>query len=373
MNTWIKRGLQTALLAGGLLTAGVGTAAADENDLSADVFGVTATVPVDDGSVAQTPVITGHGDRTTVEDGEAGTTVPANTNTEEGTTVLDEGEGGASAPVYVREADDSVPDRGGPVDATVPANTSGGGEPGTTISMPVPSDEADVPGDGDGGTDASAEMSGPLGSEVGGDVDGTAPGRDTDTDTAPGTVVELPASLENGEPTVVVLPLPQPGAGGDAAPGVGLDVREPELPGTDDGGNGSDDAPGGLRMVVDVADGGSDGDGSAGNESGAGAGGSDGAPGSTGASASGTVDSTEGDAPAAGLDAAGLEAAGDGLPGSASDEPSSGECITVPGAMQPAGSTGPAFAGTPVLAGALGLVLGLMLAGARTRRWSYRS
>ena len=47
MNVWMKRGLQTALFTGGLLAAGTGLAAADDN-----VVAVTVPVTVTDNALA---------------------------------------------------------------------------------------------------------------------------------------------------------------------------------------------------------------------------------------------------------------------------------------------------------------------------------
>ena len=85
MNRWVHRGLRTALLTGGLLAAGVGVAAADENDLTADLLGATATVPVRDGTVLGTPVVTGTGEDLTVGSAAGdGVQLPIDTNTAPG-------------------------------------------------------------------------------------------------------------------------------------------------------------------------------------------------------------------------------------------------------------------------------------------------
>lgn len=50
MQTWAKRGLQTALVTGGLLMLGTGIASADENvnpDTPASPLDLNATVPLD--------------------------------------------------------------------------------------------------------------------------------------------------------------------------------------------------------------------------------------------------------------------------------------------------------------------------------------
>jgi hypothetical protein len=114
MHSWIQRGLRTALLTGGFLAVGAGVAAADENDLTADLLGVTATVPVVDDAVVQTPVLTGHGGNTTIGSGTGGgIELPVDTNTVPGTTVLgSDGTGGVSVPVRVVEPPTARPTRG---------------------------------------------------------------------------------------------------------------------------------------------------------------------------------------------------------------------------------------------------------------------
>ena len=130
MNRWVQRGLRTALLTGGLLAAGAGVASADENDLTADVLGATATVPVQDGAVVGTPVVTGTGGDLTVG-GDDALSLPVDTDTEPGTTALgQDGYGGVSVPVRVTEAADAAPDPGDGLTVTVPVNTSGGGTAG---------------------------------------------------------------------------------------------------------------------------------------------------------------------------------------------------------------------------------------------------
>src|SRR3954451_7451794 len=139
MNRWVQRGLSTALLTGGFLAVGAGVATADENDLTADLLGITATVPVADEAVIHTPVLTGHGGNTTVGSGTGGgIELPVNTNTTPGTTVLGtDGTGGVSVPVRVVEATDDPPATEDGLTVTVPVNTSGGGAAGTTITVPI--------------------------------------------------------------------------------------------------------------------------------------------------------------------------------------------------------------------------------------------
>ncbi|SNR79868.1 hypothetical protein [Blastococcus mobilis] len=218
MNGWVKRGLRTALLTGGFLAAGVGVAAADENDLTADLLGVTATVPVQDGAVAEAPVVTGTGQDLAVG-AEDGLRLPVDTDTAPGTTVHDDaGTGGLSAPVRVTEAEDRAPDPADGLTVTVPMNTSGGGSAGTTVTAPIVTGNVGGVLDGD-----------PLtGGEVHVDLDGPVTSGPTDAGlvldladtvtigdsgaTARDTVLEVPVSLDGDAPSTVDVPVP--GAGG---------------------------------------------------------------------------------------------------------------------------------------------------------------
>ncbi|MGY1592993.1 hypothetical protein ACI79D_13520 [Geodermatophilus sp. SYSU D00708] len=217
MNSWVHRGLRTALLTGGLLAAGAGVAAADENDVTADVLGVTATVPVEDGTVLRTPVVTGTGENLTVGD-EAGDglTLPVDTNTEPGTTVLgNDGAGGVSAPVRVTEADDTPPDPADGLTVTVPVNTSGGGTAGTTVTVPVVTGDLGDVLDGDPTTGTAVDVDltdpvepGPGGSGVLLDLADAVTVGDDDPAAGRDTVVEAPVSLDGDRPTTVDLPVP---------------------------------------------------------------------------------------------------------------------------------------------------------------------
>ena len=85
MNVWMKRGLRTALVTGGLLAVGTGVASADENDLVVDVTGVTVTVPVADDAVLDLPLVTGTGADLAVGGGtEPLLELPVDTNTPTG-------------------------------------------------------------------------------------------------------------------------------------------------------------------------------------------------------------------------------------------------------------------------------------------------
>jgi hypothetical protein len=218
MNRWVQRGLRTALLTGGLLAAGAGVAAADENDLSADLLGATVTVPVQDGAVLGTPVVTGTGEDLTVGDG---VRLPVDTDTAPGTTVL--GDGGASVPVRVTEADDRPPSPADGLTVTVPAGTSGGGTAGTTVTVPVVTGDLGDVLDGDPltGDDVDVDLTDPV--VTGPDGHGLVLGLqdtvtigDTDGTTTPATVLELPVGLDAGRPSTVALPLPS--AAGDGGP-----------------------------------------------------------------------------------------------------------------------------------------------------------
>ncbi|MGY1636198.1 hypothetical protein ACI78V_06040 [Geodermatophilus sp. SYSU D00742] len=221
MNRWVQRGLRTALLTGGLLATGTGIAAADDNDLTADLLGVTATVPVQDGTVLGTPVVTGTGEELTVGAGAGdGLQLPVDTDTAPGTTVL--GDGGVSVPVRVTEADGAPPDPADGLTVTVPVNTSGGGTAGTTVTAPVVTGDLGDVLDGDPltGDDIDVDLAEPLRPGPGGeglllDLEDTVTIGDTDGTTARDTVLELPAGLDADRPSTVALPLPGgPGSGG---------------------------------------------------------------------------------------------------------------------------------------------------------------
>ncbi|MGY1623145.1 hypothetical protein ACI789_13175 [Geodermatophilus sp. SYSU D00965] len=215
MNRWVHRGLRTALLTGGLLAAGAGVAAADVNDVTADVLGGTTTVPVEDGTVLHTPVVTGTGEDLTVgDDAGDGPTLPVDTNTEPGTTVLgNDGAGGGSVPVRVTEAEDPAPD--GPLTVTVPVGTSGGGTAGTTVTVPVVTgDLGDVlDGDPTTGTAVHVDLTDPVQPGTGGsgvlvDLEDAVTVGDGDPATGRDTVVEAPVSLDRDRPATVDLPVP---------------------------------------------------------------------------------------------------------------------------------------------------------------------
>ncbi|MGY1641408.1 hypothetical protein ACI782_09775 [Geodermatophilus sp. SYSU D00703] len=217
MNRWVQRGLRTALLTGGLLAAGAGVAAADENDVTADVLGVTATVPVEDGAVVRTPVVTGTGEDLTVGSAAGdGLVLPVDTNTGPGTTVLgDDGTGGLSVPVRVTEADDTPPDPADGLTVTVPVNTSGGGTTGTTVTVPVATGDLGDVLDGDPTTGTAVDVDltdpvepGPAGSGLLLDLEDTVTVGDDDPVTGRDRVLEAPVSLDGDRPTSVDLPLP---------------------------------------------------------------------------------------------------------------------------------------------------------------------
>ncbi|HEX2074004.1 MAG TPA: hypothetical protein VHF92_09480 [Geodermatophilus sp.] len=265
MNRWVKRGLQTALLTGGLLAAGAGVASADENDITADVLGATTTVPVQDGTVVDTPVVTGTGEDLTVTGGDAGgISLPVNTDTEPGTTVLGGSTGdGVSAPVRVTEAVDSPPDPADGVTVTVPVNTSGGSDAGTTVTVPIVTGNLGDVLDEDplSGNSVDVDLDGPLvpgpsGSGVVLDVEDLVTIGDTDGTTTPDTVLEVPASLEEGEPSTVSLPVPLGDADGDALTGNDVDVHLGSLIGdgsqpADGNADGTEPA---LSVPVDTGD-----------------------------------------------------------------------------------------------------------------------
>ncbi|MGY1706165.1 hypothetical protein ACI79C_16495 [Geodermatophilus sp. SYSU D00697] len=217
MNTWVQRGLRTALLTGGLLAAGAGVAAADENDVTADVLGVTATVPVEDGALLQTPVVTGTGEDLTVGDGAGdGLVLPVDTSTEPGTTALgDDGSGGLSAPVRVTEADDAPPDPTDGLTVTVPVGTSGGGTAGTEVTVPIATGDLGEVLDGDPSTGTVVDVDltdpvvpGPGGSGVLLDLEDAVSVGDGDPATGREPVLEMPVSVDGDRPTTVELPVP---------------------------------------------------------------------------------------------------------------------------------------------------------------------
>lgn len=257
MNRWVQRGLRTTLLTGGLLAAGTGVATAAENDLTAGLLGATATVPVRDGTVLATPVVTGTGEDLTVTGGgETGLSVPVETNTAAGTTVL--GDGGVSVPVRVTEADGSAPDPADGLTVTAPVNSSGGGTAGTTVTAPVVTgDLGDVlDGDPSSGAAVRVDLTDPVVPQRGGgvllDLEDTVTIGDTDGTTSPDTVLELPVGLDGDRPTTVSLPLP--GGAGAALPGSGaaVDVRTGGLlPGLPVGVSGT-----GVEVTVRVLGGG---------------------------------------------------------------------------------------------------------------------
>jgi hypothetical protein len=258
MNRWVQRGLRTALLTGGLLAAGAGVASADENDLTADVLGVTATVPVQDGAVVGTPVVTGTGEDLTV----GGASVPVDTDTEPGTTLLgQDGTGGASVPVRVTEAIDAAPDPRDGVTVTVPVNTSGGGTAGTTVTAPVVTGDLGEVLDGDplSGLDVDVDLADPVVPGPGGagvllDLEDTVTIGNADGTTSPDTVLALPVGLDGDRPTTVALPLPLPGGPGRGPlSGDDVEVRVGGLvgDGRSDGGASGDGEPA-LSVPVDT-------------------------------------------------------------------------------------------------------------------------
>ncbi|MGK5173176.1 hypothetical protein [Geodermatophilus sp. CPCC 205761] len=362
MNRWVQRGLRTALLTGGLLAAGAGVAAADENDLTAGLLGATATVPVHDGTVLPTPVVTGTGEDLTVGSGAGnGVELPVDTHTAAGTTVL--GEEGVSVPVWVTEADDAPPDPADGLTVTVPVNTSGGGTAGTTVTLPIVTGDLGEVLDGDpltGGT-VDVDLTDPVGTGPGGglllDLEDTVTIGGTGGTPSPGTVVQLPVALDEGRPTTVTLPLP--GGTGGSSPGSG---------------SGGTDGASGI--------------GSGGSDAGAGSG-------DTGASSGGTGLSGTGAPPAGGLDG---DCAGPGASSGATRVPGGdthpatggGRTGTARSGADPAGGTGPGDAcgtGTPqavvtrptsstastgpvaAAAGVLAVAAGLLLAAGRGRLW----
>ena len=228
MHRWVRRSLQTALLTGGLLAVGTGIAAADENDLAAESAGATATVPVEDGTVVQVPVVTGTGQDLAVtgQGAQPVVTLPVDTNTAPGTTVQlgDAASSRISAPVRVVEAD-STPDPDGDLAVTVPINTSGGkSAAGTTVETSVV--RGNIGDLLDGGPASGADVTvdlhdlvvpGPSG-DAGDSIDLLPDPVVTIGDTSPGTarndVLAVPVSLEEGEPSTVGLPVRPRGDGG---------------------------------------------------------------------------------------------------------------------------------------------------------------
>ncbi|WP_100498946.1 hypothetical protein [Geodermatophilus chilensis] len=231
MNRWVQRGLRTALLTGGLLAAGAGVAAADENDLSADVLGATATVPVREDATVGTPVVTGTGEDLAIG-GDGGASLPIDTNTDPGTTLLgQDGTGGVSVPIRVTEATDAPPDPRDGLTVTVPVNTSGGGTAGTTVTAPVVTGDLGQVLDGDplSGLEVDVDLAepivpGPGGSGVLLDLEDTVTIGNADGTTSPDTVLTLPAGLDGDRPTTVALPLPG-GEGRGPLSGDDVDVQ----------------------------------------------------------------------------------------------------------------------------------------------------
>jgi hypothetical protein len=256
MNRWVQRGLRTALLTGGLLAAGAGVASADENDLSADVVGVTATVPVQDGAVIGTPVVTGTGEDLTV----GGAGVPVDTKTEPGTTVLgQDGTGGVSVPVRVTKATGTAPDPRDGLTATVPINTSGGGTAGTTVTAPVVTGDLGGVLDGDplSGVEVDVDLADPVvpgraGDGVLLDLEDTVTIGNTDGTTSPDTVLAVPAGLDGDRPTTVALPLPN-GSGRGPLSGDDVEVGGPVGDGQSGEAPSGDGRPA-LIVAVDTGD-----------------------------------------------------------------------------------------------------------------------
>jgi hypothetical protein len=241
MHAMIWRGLQTAFLAGGFLAAGAGIASAAENDVTVDVVGLTATVPVEDGAVLNTPVVTGTGEqlRLTADDSDpaGGLTLPVDTNDDGNTTLLGEspatgnGIGGISVPVTVTEADGSPPDPQDGLTVTVPVNTSDRNEDaGTTVVVPVVTGNiADVlDQDPTTGNDIDVNLEDLL---VLSDDDGAGRNLLVDVEDlvtiggnggamTPDTVLSLPVSADGDADTTVSLPVRSDGTGaGDPVDG----------------------------------------------------------------------------------------------------------------------------------------------------------
>ncbi|MFW3172332.1 hypothetical protein [Geodermatophilus sp. CPCC 206100] len=255
MNRWVQRGLRTALLTGGLLAAGAGVAAADENDVTADLLGVTTTVPEQDGAVVGTPVVTGTGtDLTIGED----LVLPVDTNTVPGTTVL--GDGGVSVPVRVTEADDSPPDPADGLTVTVPVNTSGGGTAGTTVTAPVVTGDLGGVLDGDPltGDSVAVDLVDPVVPGPGGeglllDLEDTVRIGDTDGTTSPDTVLDLPVGLDPERATTVALPLPgAPGSAGGPVTDEDVDVTVGGLLGTGSTGSTGGEQPADAEPLLSL-------------------------------------------------------------------------------------------------------------------------
>jgi hypothetical protein len=279
----IWRGLQTAFLAGGFVAAGAGVAAAAENDVTTDVAGVTATVPVTDGTVLETPVVTGTGKPLTVTADDSGSagglTLPVDTD-DDGTTTLGDSGGGISVPVTVTEADGSSPDPQDGLTVTVPVNTSDGNqEAGTTVIVPVVTGNlADVlDQDPTTGNDIDVNLEELI---VVTDDDGTGPNVLLDVEdlvtiggdgsgTTRETVLSLPVSADDGADTTVSLPVADDafgsdvGGGGTLLAGNDIDVNLGNLI-TDGSGGSGDGSPTTsdpiLSVPVDTGDLGGNGD-----------------------------------------------------------------------------------------------------------------
>lgn len=220
MHAMIRRGLQTALLAGGFVAAGAGVAAAAENDLTIDLVGVTATVPVADGRVLETPVVTGTGEPLTVAGNGSGggLTLPVDTD-DDGTTTLGDSGSGISVPITVTEADGSRPDPQDGLTVTVPVNTSDGNEEaGTTVVVPVVTGNLGDVLDGNPttGNDVDVNLEDLI--VVSDASDGAVPNVLLDVEdlvtiggdgsgTTPETVLALPVSADDGADTTVSLPV----------------------------------------------------------------------------------------------------------------------------------------------------------------------
>ena len=247
MNAWITRGLHTAVLTGGFLAVGAGIASADQNDVVADVAGLTVTVPVDDSAVLDTPVVTGGGENLTVtgDPSAGGVSLPVDTSSGGSTTVdLDGPTGDAggidavSVPVTVSEAQAGPPDPDDGLTVTVPVNTSDGDEDaGTTVLAPVVTGNLGSVLDDDptSGSHVAVDLDGLLvvrdaddgsGSRVHLDVEDLVTIGGTGGNTSPETVLAAPVSAEDGADTTVSL------ANGDGP-------ASPGTPGTGAGGSGT--------------------------------------------------------------------------------------------------------------------------------------
>ncbi|MGY1602211.1 hypothetical protein [Geodermatophilus sp. SYSU D00815] len=185
MNAWVRRGLRTALLAGGLLAAGTGVAAADENDVAAEAAGAIATVPVADGAVLDVPLLAGTG-----------------------------GDLDVAGLLEVREATAS-PDPDGDLAATVPVHTAGADRgTATTVSTPL------VRGDATGPRQDAVVL--PVSAEAGAPTTVTLPDR--------------PGDGEEHREQLLLLPLDLlPGFGEDDLPGTTVDLDLADLLGSDGG------------------------------------------------------------------------------------------------------------------------------------------